>query len=105
MAKVWMAKVGSDPARGAAWREMSISECQQKLDLKPSNLYSDPAIAPKFGDTNKSAGVCSDPVAVVVKIEEKEAAQHHWQAGFYLLDLLPADAEKRMREPPICIGV
>jgi hypothetical protein len=94
MVTVWMAKAGSNPADGRPWREMSLSECQQRLGLESSNFRSDLAISPKFGDTSKKAGNFADPVAVVVKIEEEEGAQHHWRAGFYLLDLLPDEAKK-----------
>ena len=96
MATVWMAKAGSDPARGEPWREMPLTECRERFGLVPSNFCSDLAIAPKFGNTSKAAGIFADPVAVVVKVEEREAAQHHWRAGFYLLDLSPDEAKTRV---------
>jgi hypothetical protein len=93
-----MAKAGSDPASGAPWLEMPLAECRQRLGLEVSNFCKDLADVPKFGDTSKAAGIFADPVAVVVKIEEEEAAQHRWLAGFYLLHLLPDEAKKRVRE-------
>ena len=57
MAKVWMAKEGSDPTKGGPWRTMPLDECREKLDLKASNFRCDLTTIPKFGDT-------SDPPAM-----------------------------------------
>jgi hypothetical protein len=40
-------------------------------------------------------GTVRDPRFVVVEIEDAEAAQHGWKAGFYLSDLSP----KKQRSP------
>jgi hypothetical protein len=94
MAKVWMVKEGSDPARGAPWRTMPLPECREKLDLKASNFLSDLTTIPKFGDTSDPPAMFRDARFVVVQIDDAEAAQHGWKSGFYVSGLSPKEAER-----------
>jgi hypothetical protein len=95
MAKVWMVKEGSDPARGGPWRAMPLAECREKLGLKQSDFHCGLTTIPKFGDKSKPPAKFRDPVVVVVQIDNDEATEHQWQAGFYVLDISPKEAEKR----------
>ena len=96
MARVWMAQEGSRANSGGPWREMTLDECQQKLGLIPSDFKSDLADPPHFGDTTKPPAMFRDPVAVVVEVDDAEAAKHGWKPGFYVLDVSPKQAEKRL---------
>jgi hypothetical protein len=95
VANVWMAKEGSDPARGVPWRVMSLAECQTKLGLQPSNFLCDLATIPKFGDVTAQPTVFREPRFVVVQIDQAEADQSQWRSGFYVADLAPEDARRR----------
>jgi hypothetical protein len=95
MAKLWMAKEGAVPVSGGPWRTVPLPECVEKLGLKQSDFFSDLTTVPKFGDTSRPPAMFRDPVAVIVKIEDAEATQYQWKAGFYVLGISPKEAEKR----------
>jgi hypothetical protein len=95
MAKIWMVKEGSDPARGAPWKTMRLADCREKLGLKESDFHCDLTIIPKFGDTSNPPAMFRDARFVVVEIDKDEAAQHGWKSGFYVSDLSPKEAERR----------
>lgn len=95
MANVWMVKEGSDPARGAPWRVMTVAECRAMLGLQPSNFLCDLATVPKFGDTTAPPVMFRDPRFVVVQLDQVEADQSQWRPGFYVADLTPKEAERR----------
>ncbi len=95
MANVWLVKKGAEPTRGGPWRSMDVQKCVEKLDLKQSNFHSDLSKGPRFGNTDKPPAVFAGPVAVVVQIQESEAAQYQWKPGFYVLDITPREAERR----------
>lgn len=78
------------------WRVMALSDCQEELGLRADNFKSDPAHPPHFVDTTHPRVPFRDPVAVIVEVEAVEAAAHGWRAGFYILDLSPKGAEKRL---------
>jgi hypothetical protein len=95
MAKVWMVREGSGPPPGDTWKVMLLTDCCQKLGLTPSNFCSELTSPPKFGDPTEVAVEIRDPRYVIVELDEAEAAQSSWRAGFYKLELSPKDAERQ----------
>lgn len=91
-------RFGPGTGGGAPWRVMPLAECQTKLGLQPANFLCDLTTVPKFGDTAAPPAPFRDPRFVVAQLDEAEASRVRWQAGFYLADLTPKEAERRLPE-------
>jgi hypothetical protein len=94
MADVWMVREGSGPPHGKPWRLMLLTDCCEKLGLKPSDFWCDLTDTPKFGEPTELAEI-RDPRFVVVELDDTEAAAHQWKPGFYKLGIPPKEAKRR----------
>lgn len=96
MTKVWFVKEGPDPTRGGPAYKLPLDSCVDQLGLVKSHWLSGLDKRPRFGDqTSRVAGV-ADYRHVVCEIDESEAAEHGWKAGFYRLEIGPQEARNRL---------
>jgi hypothetical protein len=97
MARIWLVKEGTNPTKGGPFQELPIEKCQALLGLEKAQFHQGPGTpGPKFGDAAKRAAPFSDPVVVVVEIEEDDSTQSDWQPGYYLLGISPIEAKRRL---------
>lgn len=94
MTNVWMVREGAGPPQGNPWKEMSVADCCKRLGLIPSNFWCGLTDPPKFGEPSELAKF-RDSRFVFVELDDAEAAQSSWKAGFYKLELSPEEAERQ----------
>ena len=97
MAKVWPCFEGKYITYGDPWADITLVECQEKLDLCPSdyrwsldeNFY--------FGDPNEDALFrgCKHVVVEVSKAEARDGGDG-WRPGRYVIRMTPDEAYNRL---------
>jgi hypothetical protein len=97
MAKVWPCYEGKIVTSGDPWKEISLSECQQTLDLHPSDYRWSLSEVPHFGNRDED-GTILGYKHVVVEVSETEArgGGDDWRPGRYLLRMAPDEAYNRL---------
>jgi hypothetical protein len=78
---------------------MPLAACVAKIALKKRHWMSPLHCAPRFGDQNEQGSHLDPYKHVVVKLSEEEAKASGWRAGYYLIDLNPKQAMRRLGEP------
>jgi hypothetical protein len=96
MAKVWLAYRGPEPTKESdSLAEIPLEECVSRLGLQQDNWRTPLEQTPKFEPDAKMADFLG-PRYVVVEIGLDEAKKQQWRAGFYVLEITPADAKQRL---------
>jgi hypothetical protein len=96
MTKVWFVKEGPDPTRGGPAYNLPHDSCVSQLGLAKSQWLSGLNKAPRFGDqTSRVVGVAAYRY-VVCEVDDSEAAEYDWKAGFYRLEIGPQEVGKRL---------
>lgn len=97
MAKVWFAREGSDPTLGApAYDDLSLEQCIDQLGLEKKHWLHGLDRTPTFG---RRSNLPREPRHAVCQVDELEASEWHWMAGYYLLEISPKEVAKRLGPP------
>jgi hypothetical protein len=117
MAKVWFMREGSDPTTGApAYDELPLERCIEQLGLAKSGWLHGLDQTPHFQAPLAKSGwlhgldqtphfQAPRPVAVpeyrhaVCQVDEPEASEYGWRAGYYLLEISPKEVANRLGPP------
>ena len=97
--KVLFMREGSQLQRGAAAYTMPLIACFEKIGVRKQHWISPLHSTPRFGDQSEQSSRLDPYKHVVVKLGEEEAKAGGWKAGYYLIDLNPKRAMKRLGEP------
>lgn len=96
MAKIWPCFEGKVVTSGESWKELSLLECQQTLDLQPSDYRWRLSEVPHFGNPDEDRTVLGYK-HVVVEVSEIEAREGgDWRPGRYLLRMAPDEVFNRL---------
>lgn len=90
MAKIWSCFEGKIVTSGDPWTEISLAECQQTLDLRPTDYRWPLSEVPHFGNSDEERTILGYK-HVVVEVSETEAQDDgdDWQPGRYLVRMAP----------------
>jgi hypothetical protein len=100
MAKVWLAKEGGDPNRGAPLAEMKVSDCAEELGLTRGNFLRDLSAPPRLGKPSE-LDEYRGTRHIVVEIDESEALACGWKSGYYLAPISPQEAHQKLLGRPM----
>ena len=95
MAKIWPVYEGTEPTVGGPWAEMPFADAIELFELRPANLWSDPATKPRFGDKDRRLWFAGFK-HLVVEVGPSEARRAQWKPGFYVSPIKPDDAFRRL---------
>jgi hypothetical protein len=97
MAKVWPCFEGKYITYGDPWADIRLVECEQKLDLVPSDYRWGLDENYYFGDPNENA-VWRGCKYVVIEVSEAEARDggDGWRPGRYVIRMTPVEAYNRL---------
>ncbi len=99
MAKVWFAREGSDPTLGApAYDGLLLEQCIDKLGLTKRHWLHGLNRIPTFG---RPSNLPQEPRHAVCQVNEQEASDEAWMAGFYLLEINPTEVAERLGPPEV----
>ncbi len=98
MAKIWPCYEGKVITVGGPWKEISLMECQQRLDLLPSDYRCGLLDVLRFGNSDEDMTILGYK-HVVVEVSETEAHDDgdDWRSGGYLLRMNPDEVYNRLR--------
>ena len=99
MVKVWFVREGPEPTRGDPAYQLPLKSCVATLGLAQHHWLSGPDRTPRFGDQTARLTGISDYRHVVCEIEEAQAKAGGWKAGFYRIDLSPAEVVEKLGPP------
>jgi hypothetical protein len=97
--EVLFMREGSQRQRSPAAFTIPLAACVEKIALKKRHWISPLHYTPRFGDQSAPCSHLDPYKHVVVKLGEEEAKASGWRAGYYLIDLNPKQAMKRLGEP------
>ncbi len=97
MAKVWFVRDGSDPTTGTPAYDISLQQCIDQLGLMKNDWLHGLDQKTHF----HARRIVAEPEYrhVVCEIDEPEAFEEVWRAGFYLLEISPRQVAKRLGPP------
>ncbi len=99
MAKVWFAQEGTDPTLGApAYDDLLLEQCIDQLGLTKKHWLHGLNRIPTFG---RPSNLPQEPRHAVCQVDEQEAADEAWMAGFYLLEISSNEVAKRLGPPEV----
>ena len=99
MVKVWFAREGPEPTRGGPAYELPVESCIETLGLIERQWLSGLDQTPRFGNQTPRLGGIADYRHVVCEIEQTGSGASGWKAGYYRVDLSPAEAVERLGPP------
>ena len=100
MAKVWFVREGPDPTTGApAYDDLPLERCIDQLGLTKKDWLHGLDRTPHF----RAPGPVATPEYrhVVCQVDDQEAADEAWMAGYYLLEISPKEVAKRLGPPEV----
>lgn len=98
MVKVWFVREGSDPTVGAPAYDISLGQCADQLALAKKDRLHGLDQTPHFQAPRVAAPKIRH---VVCEVNEREASEYDWRAGFYLLEISPKEVAKRLGPPGV----
>jgi|SRR6266851_10080373 len=96
MVSVWLCRDGLSPTSGSPIAVLPLAECEKRLGLERRHYLQDLSQTPRFGKQDDDLAIIRGYQHVVVEVDELEAKQLNWRAGFYLLPVTPAEAYHRL---------
>ncbi len=97
MAKIWFARDGSDPTTGESRYDRPLQQCVEQLGLaQESQRLCGLDQRPVIGDQGP---LPQDSQHVVCQVDDQEASEHGWAAGYYRLGISPKEVAKRLGPP------
>ncbi len=98
MAKVWFVREGPDPTIGTPAYDISLQQCIDQLGLMKNDWLHGLDQTPHFQAPRVAL---PEYRHVVCEIDEPEASEWSWMAGYYLLELGPKEVAKRLGPPEV----
>ncbi len=99
MAKVWFVREGPDPTTGApAYDDLPLQRCIAQLGLEKKGWLHGLDQTPHFHPPRVAL---PEYRHVVCQVDEPEASDEVWRAGFYLLEISPRQVAKRLGPPEV----
>jgi hypothetical protein len=97
MPKIWPCYEGKIVTSGDPWKEISLTESQQMVDLRPSDYRWSLSETPRFGEPNEDRTILGYK-HVVAEVSESEARSGggDWRPGRYLVRMAPAEVYNRL---------
>lgn len=96
MANVWLCRDGDSPTSGGPLAVIPLFSCRETLGVSKQHFYSDLSGTPRFRTPDDLLATIRGYQHVVVELNEVEAKENHWKAGFYILPLTPKQAYARL---------
>ena len=98
MTKVWFMREGSDPTTGsAAYAGLYLEQCIDRLGLDKRQWLHGLERAPRFG--KQRPPTTAEYIHAVCQVDEPEASDEGWMAGYYLLEISPKEVAQRLGPP------
>ena len=94
MAKVWFVREGPDPTTGAPAYDISLQQCIDQLGLAKNDWLH--GLDQKTHFHARRIVAAPEHRHVVCEIDEQEASDEVWRAGFYLLEISPRQVAERL---------
>ncbi len=94
MAKVWFVREGPDPTSGEPEYTLPLKQCIDQLGLDRNQWFSSLDRPPRFDDPGPTWP--REYRHVFCEVDEREAAEHGWDAGFYRRKISPKEVAKRL---------
>ena len=99
MAKIWFVREGSDSTTGApAYDDLPLEQCIERLGLEKKDWLHGLDQTPHFQSPRV---VVPEYRHVVCQIDDQEAADEAWMAGYYLLEISPKGVARRLGPPEV----
>ncbi len=99
MVNIWFVREGPEPTRAVPAYELPLDTCVKTLGLEERHWISALTSTPRFGDqTSRLSGIAGYR-HVVCEIDDGESGVSGWKAGFYRVDVSPAEAVERLGPP------
>jgi len=97
MVKVWFVREGSDPTQGEPQYDLPLEQCIEQVGLTKNDWLHGLDQKTHF----HARRIVAEPEYrhVVCEIDEPEASEEVWRAGFYLLEISPRQVAKRLGPP------
>ena len=98
MAVVWFAREGIDSTTGFAAYELPIQNIAAKLGRERNFQFLSPLHTPPINALGRSEQAI-DYRLVVIELDEPEADDANWRAGFYKIALSPVEVVGKLGKP------
>ncbi len=92
MAMVWFVRDGPDPTTGTPAYDISLQQCIDQLGLTKNDWLH--GLDQKTHFHARRIVAAPEGRHVVCEIDEQEASEEVWRAGFYLLEISPRQVAK-----------
>ncbi len=99
MTKVWFVREGPEPTRGEPKYTLPLEQCIDQLGLAKSHWLHGLDQGPRFGDQTPRPLGMAQYRHVVCQVDEAEASEYGWMAGYYLLEISPKEVRERLVPP------
>jgi hypothetical protein len=97
MAKIWFVREANDPTTGTPAYDISLEQCIDQLGLTKNDWLQGLDQKTHLHARRIVAG--PEYRHVVCEIDEQEASEEVWRAGFYLLEIGPRQVAERLGPP------
>ena len=101
MTKVWFVREGPEPTRGEPKYTLPLEQCIDQLGLAKSHWLHGLDQGPRFGDQTPRPLGMAQYRHVVCQVDEAEASEYGWMAGYYLLEISPKEVRERLGPPEV----
>ena len=99
MAKVWFVREGPNPTRDKPEHTLPLEQCIDKLGLAKFDWLHGLDRTPRFGSPTPRSRRVAGYRHVVCQVDELEASEQGWMAGYYLLEISPEEVRERLGPP------
>ncbi len=99
MTKVWFVRDGPEPTRGEPDYTLPLKQCIDQLGLTTNDWLH--GLDQKTHFHARRIVAAPEHRHVVCEIDEQEASEEVWRAGFYLLEISPRQVTKRLGPPEV----
>ncbi len=99
MTKVWFVREGSDPTQGEPQYDLPFEQCIEQLGLTKHDWLHGLDRTPHFQAPRRVA--VPEHRHVVCQVDDPEASEWRWMAGYYVLELGPKEVARRLGPPVV----
>ncbi len=99
MVKVWFVREGPEATSGEPEYTLPLKQCIDQLGLDRNQWFSSLDQPPRFDDPGFAWP--REYRNVFCEVDEREAAGHGWEPGFYRREISPKEVAKRLGPPGV----
>ncbi len=99
MAKVWFVREGPESTRGEPQYDLPLEQCIDQLGLTKHDWLHSLDRTPHFQAPRRVAA--PKHRHAVCQVDDPEASELAWQAGYYLFEISPKEVAKRLGPPEV----